>query len=72
MEKATAVAAKKKERSELRGKLKKRQFKYEKEYAENSQKSIDPMQSRVQMGSSVLQESRIVHVCCVLHVCPAN
>jgi len=40
-EKATAVAAKKKERSELRGELKKRQLKYEKEYAENSQKLID-------------------------------
>ena len=24
------------------------------------------------MGSSVLQESRIVHVCCALHVCPAS
>ena len=68
-EKATAVAAKKKERSELRGELKKRQSKYEKEYAENSQKLIDPMQSRVQMGSSALQESGTVHVWCALHVC---
>ena len=59
--KATAVAAKK-ERSELRRELKKRQSKYEKEYAENSQKLIDPMQSRVQMGSSALQESGTVHV----------
>ena len=56
-EKATAVATKKKERSELRGELKKRQSKYEKEYAENSKKLIDPMQSRVQMGSSALQET---------------
>ena len=39
-EKATVVAAKKKERSELRGELKKRQSKYEKEHAENSQKLI--------------------------------
>ena len=38
-EKATAVVAKKKERSELRGELKKRQSKYEKEYAENSARS---------------------------------
>ena len=60
--KATAVAAKKKERSELRGELKKRQSKYEKEYAENSQKLIDLMQSRVQMGSSALQGSGTVHV----------
>ena len=61
-EKATAVAAKKKERSELRGELKKGQSKYEKEYTENSQKLIDPMQSRVQMDSSALQESGTVHV----------
>ena len=57
--KATAVAAKKKKRIELCGELKKRQSKYEKEYAENSQKLTDPMQSRVQMGRSAL-ESRTV------------
>ena len=57
----TAVAAKKKERSELRGELKKRQSKYEKEYAENSQKLID-----------LIQGSGTVHVQCALHVCPAS
>ena len=56
--KATAVAAKKKERSELRGKFKERQFKYEKEHAENSQKLIDPMQSRVQMGAAQCYKSQ--------------
>ena len=39
-----AVAAKKKERSELRGELKKRQSKHEKEHAGDSQKLIDLIQ----------------------------
>ena len=40
-EKAVAVAAKKKLRSEMRGELKARQTKYEKEYSDNNKKLIE-------------------------------
>ena len=72
-EKAIAVAAKKKERSELRGELKKRQSKHEKEHAEkNSQKLIAKWSADGQFSVTRVRDSarvmRIARLPCELEL----